>query len=859
MALLGYKSAIIGFDAQFENQQGSYADIDRVERALYLGKGEVAAETPDTNASVDLDCIAALERMAHANKVSVDDIKVIVLAQDALTQAAQSLAMENSLIVSSLAIALQQLDKLIKDNNIVAIFGVNLTQHFSPNTINVSTVDKNSAPDNLATISFDESFQGYQNCRGLAAVLFSSVGYARQHNSYVYAWLKGSAIGNEIGHVAALALEDAQVKADDIGLMEVSALAGDGLKETNALVSHYTNHKSLATAISCARTVTGEGEGFSQVFGLLRSVIALQQRYIPGINDWQKPFEHTLSSWDASSFYFPTQARPWYPDPQGNAHFAAYSCLAVNDEYCHVILAENKSYSSNIDKHPKADIRDNGYIATSELQMIMLTGDSEKVIQDSLQELEQALVDDNQQKQQSLKGIAKQYFDKTKQISCQYALVLLCESKEELRKEILLAKVGVATAFTKQTGQLNEWRTPKGSYFTIKPVNKPSKNNDLTNNVCFLYPGIGATYVGLGRDLLHLFPEIHQDVANLAEDIGASLKDTLLNPRTIVRPTFNELKQLDLKLRGSLADIAEAGVGFACVFTKIFENVFKVKADFAAGYSMGEVSMYAALGAWQQPGLMSARLANSSTFNDRLCGELLTLREHWHLPELADNTHEMIWETYNIKAPLDEVISAIETEKRVYCTIINSPDSILIAGYPADCLRVIKKLGVRAMPLNMANAIHSPPAKSEYDNMVKLYTMDVNSRLQTKMYSSSCYLPIPQLSKAIAHSVAKCLCEPVDFPRLVNTMHEQGAQIFIEMGAGRSLSGWVDKTLAYSSKNTSINDEDSLSKAHVTVPLNAKGTSDELTYFRAIAKLVSHGVELDLNRLFNGSIIVQNA
>ena len=311
-------------------------------------------------------------------------------------------------------------------------------------------------------------------------------------------------------------------------------------------------------------------------------------------------------------------------------------------------------------------------------------------------------------------------------------------------------------------------------------------------------------------------------------------------------------------MRGNLADIAEAGVGFACVFTKVFENVFNVKADFATGYSMGEVSMYAALGAWQQPGLMSARLANSDTFNHRLCGELLTLREHWGLNE---NTHdELIWETYTIKATLDDVIKASEGEERVYCTIINTPDSLLLAGYPEDCLRVISKLGVRAMPLNMANAIHSAPANKEYDDMVELYTMDVTPRLTTKMYSSSCYLPVPQLSKAIAHSVAKCLCDRVDFPRLINTLHDKGARVFIEMGPGRSLCSWVDKILDFTAESPvdSSSNGESAHKARVAVPVNAKGTSDELTYLRAIAKLTSHGVKLDLQTLFHGSIIVKD-
>ena len=572
-----------------------------------------------------------------------------------------------------------------------------------------------------------------------------------------------------------------------------------------------------------------------------------------------------MAQWQASNFYLPTESRPWYPHVDGSAHLAAYSCLVGSSEgetnnYCHVILAENKTIDSS-QKHPADDIRRNGFIACSDLQLVLISGNDQQALLTRLADIETEL----ETSQTNIKTIALACFDTYQSTVAEssFTVSLLCESKEELLKEIQLAKAGIVNALSVDNAN-NEWRTPKGSYFSATPVNA----DDNTNNVTFLYPGIGATYVGLGRDLFHLFPEIHQDVADLADDIGASLKDRLLNPRTIIRPDFKELKQLDLNLRGSLADIAEAGVGFACVFTKVFENVFNVKADYATGYSMGEVSMYAALGAWQQPGLMSARLANSDTFNHRLCGELLTLREHWGLGGVDNKNKddELIWETYTIKATLDDFIKASEGEERVYCTIVNTPDSLLVAGYPEDCLRVIKKIGVRAMPLNMANAIHSAPANKEHDDMVKLYTMDVTPRLTTKMYSSSCYLPIPQLSKAIAHSVAKCLCDRVDFPRLINTLHDKGARVFIEMGPGRSLCSWVDKTLDFSEKrsvskfadSSASSSKESAKKARVAVPVNAKGTSDELTYLRAIAKLTSHGVKLDLQTLFTGSIIVKN-
>ena len=827
MATENYKSAIIGLDAQFENQQGIQTDIDRVERALYLGK----ILGKEQGKSLAFNCMSAVERMALANQVSVADIKVIVLAQSTTEHViAIESAIENAIVVSSLAKALQQIDVLIAQNALVALIGVNEKQN------------ETDASQKLATISFDQAFAGYQSCQGVAALLFAPVNFVQANSNYVYSWLKGFSAGNDVEAVIACALDNAQVNATAIDLLEVSALADEknSLLEAQGLLASYANN-ALNTAISCARSVTGEGEGFSQVLGLLRTVVALQQRYIPAITDWQQPLADKLANWQNSSFYLPTESRPWYPNQDGSAHIAAYSCLAANDDYCHVVLAENKITLAG-EKHPSTDIRDNGFIACSDAHLVLITGDSEQHLLTKLAEIEDKLIASNECNSDIVKKIASNCFEQFNNTVASYTISLLCESKEELAKEIQSAKSGIPVALSKQ----EEWRTPKGSFFTPVPVNKAPTTGEATDedNIAFLYPGIGATYVGLGRDLFHLFPEIHQDVANLADDIGASLKDTLLNPRSIIRPDFKTLKQLDLNLRGKLADIAEAGVGFACVFTKVFENVFKVKADFATGYSMGEVSMYAALGAWQQPGLMSARLANSDTFNQRLCGDLLTLREHWGLPEPSQTNNELIWETYTIKATLDEVIAASEGEERVYCTIVNTPDSLLLGGYPADCLRVIKKLGVRAMPLNMANAIHSAPAKIEYNDMVELYTMDVTERLKTKMYSSSCYLPVPQMSKAIAHSVAKCLCDRVDFPRLINTMHDKGARVFIEMGPGRSLCSWVDKMLG---------DE----KSHVAVPVNAKGTSDELTYFRAIAKLVSHGIKLDLNRLFNGSIIVK--
>ena len=822
--------AVIGIDGHFANE----LNIDRVERAFYQGRVSVNNSLQNKTDLASL-CNNSVNRLAQANQLSSTEVDVILVNAQPQIDNEINQDFASLTIVTNLSDALNNATSKLQSKQdsqakAVAILGVNQSSQLE-------------SLDNVkATITLDETFEHYQQVEGIAAVLLSTEDFAAQQSSYIYCVIKSFASSEknniDVAKTIASSLELAKITSNDISLLEVSALADKARSDVevkgilDAYQSQHLNQSTqLQTAISSAKSVTGEGYGFSQVAGLLKTIISLQQQYISGMNDWNTPTSENLAKWQSSAFYFPTEARPWYPNSNGSNHLAAYSCMTA-DSYCHLVLEENQL------ENKAEDIRRNGYMACGNLSLILIAFNDEEQIIKKLEELThhcQKMVDDDTYNKQTVNALADEYYERFKtEKNSAYRVTLIAETAEDLNKEITLAKKGVLKALNEQS----EWKTPKGSYFTAEPVGGE-------NNVAFFYPGIGATYVGLGRDLFHLFPEIYQPVAALADDIGATLKDTLLNPRSISALSFKELKQLDSELRNSLANIAECGVAFACVFTKIFEEVFNVYADYSAGYSMGEVSMYAALGCWEQPDLMSARLANSETFNNKLSGDLTTLRTLWNL-DSEPKEQDKIWETYSIRSTLSEVTEAAKGEDRVYCTIINTPDNLLIGGYPEACERVIKKLGVRSMAMDMPNAIHSAPAHADYPDMETLFTMDVTDRIKTKMFSSSCYLPIPHRSKAIANSIAKCLCEQVDFPRLVNKLHDKGARVFVEMGPGRSLCSWADKILKHDGP-----------KPHASVPVNAKGTSDELTYIRALAKLVSHGVSADLETVFKGSIVVR--
>jgi PfaB family protein len=959
--------AIIGIDSQCQQ----LANIDQLARALYEGSTEPYRTTEalpgiaaDVASSLVNNINASVARMLAAispgqlpqsqrsqgdsslnerpNYLAEVETIIVIATENYAAHYASYQAFElepNHHLVNQLSSALCQALTFIEQGKCVALFGVNLVD-FNKNTGTKNEHDGYQSPINrtnnstdgselINTISFDQDFFSYGECAGLAGLLMVNAEQAVNDDLPVYAQLKGFGESNANAQAMQDAIGEVKTKVaqNNIALIEVSALADQSLAELEASVLINTHSgQPLTQAISCARSVLGEGGGLSQLMGLLRTVIALKQGYIPAIKDWQAPQGDLLAQWQASTMYFASESRPLYPVTNRHSHYAAYSCLSA-ESYCYVLLSQ--AADIQVDKVDVSGTinsmysgRNNGHLAHSKRKLFVINGNNQEQLQaqltDLLATLKKPVKSDkfgNSLDQSTLSYLAKHYYQTYLSKAQQhFAIALVADSVEALINELTLAQHGVASVFTTlavqssvlpeaplpRQAQSSYWKTPSGSYFTCEPVNQPRQTQSCSeaddafsqpsqqqsqqhsleqsqhaeqnatrsstkavistsaaehNALCFMYPGIGATYVGLGRDLLQMFPQIYPHLLSITEDVGYSLKDLQLHPRSVCRLDAQALKQHDLTLRGKLSEIAEAGVAFACVFTQIFTQVLNVKPSFALGYSMGEVSMFAALGVWQQPAQMSQRLANSTTFNTRLSGDLLAVREPWQLPMPAMNSiPTAVWETYTLKATLAEVEAACVDEQRVFCTIINAPDSVLIAGFPEHCSRVFKKLNKRAIPLNMANAIHSPPAIPEYDAMVNLYTMAVNQRIATKLFSSSCYLPVPQLSQAIAHSLAKCLCERVDFPRLVNTVYDQGGRIFIEMGAGRSLSSWADKTLMQQKKSTAA--KQGLTHASISVPVDAKGVCDEVNIFRAVATLLSHGVAMDVSCFFEGSIIM---
>ena len=179
----------------------------------------------------------------------------------------------------------------------------------------------------------------------------------------------------------------------------------------------------------------------------------------------------------------------------------------------------------------------------------------------------------------------------------------------------------------------------------------------------------------------------------------------------------------------------------------------------------------------------------------------------------------------------------LQQEERVYLTQISTPKEVVIAGDPDGCQRVIASLGCDAFRAPFNHVIHCPAMKSEYQELVKLNTLPLRRNPQIAFYSAANYQQVAHTNQDIAHSVARTLCQQLDFPRLVNRVYQDNYRIFIEVGVGSNCSRWIKDILK--------------SQEHAVVSIHRRGTNDFTSLIKAIALLVSHGVSLDLSPLYS--------
>ncbi|MEZ8034719.1 PfaB family protein [Vibrio crassostreae] len=365
----------------------------------------------------------------------------------------------------------------------------------------------------------------------------------------------------------------------------------------------------------------------------------------------------------------------------------------------------------------------------------------------------------------------------------------------------------------------SQYKTPAGSCFSPKPQSK--------GGVAFVYPGVGTVYPGMLREFHHHFPQLFSRLER-----EGNLKEMLQAEKTYAEDS-QEM---------SLSELAIAGVGSSYLLTQLLCDEFKVQPDFALGYSKGEASMWASLNVWKNPHALIEMTQTSPIFTTAISGELTAVRQDWQL----SSDESIQWNSFVVRSDAQAIEALLPEFPRAYLAIIQG-DTGVLAGCENTCRALLKKLGKRGIAANRVTAMHTTPALSQHNQVREFYTQPLFDELPKHIrFISAAGLPtgapINIDSDSIALSIADTFCSTLDFTALIQSARQQGARLFIEVGADRQTSTLIDK----------INRSDNVADQYCTIASNAKGGDDVVTLIKCIGQLITHQIPLSVEPLLQG-------
>lgn len=705
---------------------------------------------------------------------------------------------------------------------------------------------RNTMADSNSGLSFGAGSSGWSIGEGAGAVVLKRNDQIEE-NDRVYASIEGfSGVRDVIANTknsssgsASLslkkasdeALQQAGISRHDIDYIELnsSGISQQDEAEIDVLGSFFNEqeqenkdeHGPIQTcALGSIKANIGHTFAASGIASLIKTALCLHQRFIPGIPAWDKP--QNIDDWDESQFYFPQQSRPWLLNSDSSSQHSSNSSYKKSKRYAAInnLGQDNTSFHLILSEGDKKQTPKNDFFENLSFFMFPVGGNSEQDLQAKLFLLESEITLTTPLQELALNKL-KEFKDTAKYT---YRLCLLAHTGDELLREIQSARKGIPASL----GNNEEWSTPSGSYFTPVPQAEKGK-------ISFVYPGGFNSYIGMARDIFHMFPEVADLVSDSTSSLRKMMRTHYVYPQTLAAPDKKALKQLDAVMGDDAVAMFESGIMASILYTKVIQDLLGVQPGAAFGHSMGELSMLFSSGAWSNTDYMSNTLHNTPTFQNRLVGEMDVVRQAWDLPPPKED-EKPIWGTYTLRTSPEKAAEVLAEEDRVFLIIVNAPNEIVIAGDDAACRRVVKKLKWRLFPVPIKDVVHNELVKAEFDALKKLHSMPTTDIEGVDFYTAANYQKTEMKEEIIGHNIATFYTHMVDFPKLVNQVYDDGARIFIELGPQSSCTKWISESLK--------------GKQHLAVGINRKGVDDYTSILRMAAKLTSHGVDMALDKLY---------
>lgn len=659
---------------------------------------------------------------------------------------------------------------------------------------------------------FDKDADGTLLGEGVGMIVLKRREDAEARGDRIYAVLKGvssASDGRAVGLLAPrvegeeLALRRAYqqtgISPKSIGLLEAhgtGTLVGDAAEiEAIARVFGTRGEDELPfCALGSVKSMISHLIPAAGIAGLIKCALSLYHRVLPPTLNVENPHPDVQKT----TCYLNTETRPWVHG-QETPRRAGVNAFGFGGINAHAIMEEypiNPANYTVCQHHWPTEV-------------CILQAESRLELMRECERVERFVAASSALE---LKDIAYSLTCKLRPDTTRLSIV--ASTVSDLIEKLARARVSL------QDPTCAEIKDPGGIYYTDRPLAKEGK-------LAFVFPGEGAQYSNMLSELSIHFPLI-QTWFDIIERTFLQ-KGSKLLPSHLLFPPALETFTPEMEAR-----LWDMDMGPAIVFAAnqaLFSLLFciGIHPQATVGHSTGEYSALLGCGAlrWVQSGedqlIQSMHLLNNvyercSTADQIPTGSLLVVSGGE--PDLAFS-----------------VLGADNHD--LYLAMDNCPHQTILFGSDAAVRKAaaqLRRKGAVCSEMPFGRAYHTPLFQP-FTNQIAGFFSNLNIvEPLCDGYSCAIASKFPRDPEEIRSLGLSQWARPVRFRETIQTMHEDGVRLFLEVGPRGNLTAFIDDILS--------------SKKHLAIPIDVRHRTGTTQLNHALGLLAAHGVPMYLHYLY---------
>ncbi|MEW6673551.1 MAG: SDR family NAD(P)-dependent oxidoreductase [Thermodesulfobacteriota bacterium] len=623
---------------------------------------------------------------------------------------------------------------------------------------------------------FSKNADGTVLGEGIGLLILKRLPDAEKDGDRIYAVIRGMGSSSDgksqsiyapraEGQAKALrsAYRSAGIEPGSIELMEAHGTGtkvGDRVEfESLSQVFAGAGENGATCALGSVKSMIGHTKAAAGAAGMIKTALALYNKVLPPTLKVEEP-DPSLNL-AQGPFYLNTLSRPWL-SRKVHPRRAGVSAFGFGGSNFHAVLEEYRPEKPEVSWDGSMEIF---ALSASTRQQLVQTLETLKA------ELDAALADNELV---AAAARSRAGFN----ARAPHRLLVVFDRREE-RVE------GLSKRFARAMEMLSDPKTPERvpALMNLPDVyygGPETKEGGDGGKIAFVFPGQGSQYVGMGRDLVCLFPEALGALESANQKFpGPGRLSDFIYPA----PAFTDSERQEQETLLRRTEIAQPAIGAVNLAMLNIVRRFGLEPDATCGHSFGELSALCAAG-WIDPEMLFEAAIARGRFMAAAAG--------------GNERNKPQGAMLAVSAPLPKLEKLIEGLSGVVLANRNSHTQGVLSG-PVDAVDAAEKkcieAGFKTRRLPVSAAFHSPLVQAAQEPFRQVLASLKMTPGRTPVYCNSTAAPFPEDAETVKDLIAAQIARPVDFVNEIENLYRAGTRTFLEIGPKTVLTGLIQTIL----------------------------------------------------------------